>query len=565
MLSRVFNNADIMSQVLQNFDSMKPLGLLASTSRSMNNTLCKSDTGRKNWLDIGVNITVGEDGFEEADVRKHFDVRTEQDFFLNLKLLVCPWSSQPLFLPVAAERSGHRKVCFLKGDDDHLLFFPDGMSLSQRIPARPCAGYEEKVQRIDGFPKLDTLELRYKTQRMSALALEAHNKLLVPDFSNDRGSVYKVFRIHQGVFAVVEVFSREFDVDGLGDHGIYFFAHKDKRFLRHIVWKKNVDISDCAILSKPTELWMMGSDGIEYYGRVNGPRMVEDVCAEFVDPAFWMMGRGDAKGAIAYMKTTGIPLDTSCLVTHCTLLHYAAAEGYIDGIRLLLAEGFRMIDYDDYFGHTALGVAVANLHFDVVEVLLKEAGASVSAGSYIFTEMGEFVKYRSYTNCRQRANAEIEHLVPGIVRLLLDAEPDILKVDLDVDVTNNCSILSSPEAIRMIMATGYAANMSWVVTAFREFRTRIHELSAISSLQVLVRDFGLTFNEKEDVYVFTPPLLYLVRFAVAEVIIFAIDHLRADPKVLDCAGIGIRQIAAHRPAGDPETLRLLTYLGSRGL
>ena len=145
------------------------------------------------------------------------------------------------------------------------------------------------------------------------------------------------------------------------------------------------------------------------------------------------------------------------------------------------------------------------------------------------------------------------------------AEPDILKVDLDVDVTNNCSILSSPEAIRMIMATGYAANMSWVVTAFREFRTRIHELSAISSLQVLVRDFGLTFNEKEDVYVFTPPLLYLVRFAVAEVIIFAIDHLRADPKVLDCAGIGIRQIAAHRPAGDPETLRLLTYLGSRGL
>ena len=160
---------------------------------------------------------------------------------------------------------------------------------------------------------------------------------------------------------------------------------------------------------------------------------------------------------------------------------------------------------------------------------------------------------------------EIEHLVPGIVRLLLDADPDILNVDEDVDVTNNCSILSSPEALRMVMATGYEANMSWVVTAFKEFRTRVHELSAIGSLQILVRDFGLTFNEKKEVYVFTPPLLYLARFAVAEVTIFAIDHLRADPKVLDTAGTGIRQIVAHRPAGDPETPRLLTYLGSRGL
>jgi hypothetical protein len=560
MLSRAFGNADVMSQVIQNLDSVRHLGKLAAVSRSINAAMCKSDTGRKKWLDIGVNTTVGADGFEEDDVRKRFDGVQEQDFFLHLKQLICPWSSQPLFLPYAAEQRGEsRKVHFVKGDDEHLVF-ESGRNV-QLIPARPCGACI--VQTLDRVP--NTVVVRpSQTVRMGELELDVQRKLIVPDFSHDRGNEYSVFSIHAGVFAVVEVLSHEFDVDRLGDHGIYFFAHKDRRFLRHIVWSKYVDLSDCAVLSKPTELWMMGSEGIEYYGIANGPRMVDDICAEFIDPALWMMGRGDAEEAIAYVRDIGASLESSSLVTHRTLLHYAAAEGHVNAIRLLLAAGFVGVDYEDDFSHTALGLAVSNLHLEVVEVLLKEGEASVSAGAFIFTEFGEFVKYRPYATCPRRAELEIDTLIPGIVRLLLDADPEVLQVDEDVNVTNNTSLLSSPEAIRMIMATGYTSQMSWVVTAFMEFRSRAHELSAILSLRVLVREFGLDLNEEEEEYVNTPPLLFLAQFAIAEVTIFAIDILGADPTITGPSGYGIKQHIALRPVGDPESPRLLSYLDTRG-
>jgi len=114
------------------------------------------------------------------------------------------------------------------------------------------------------------------------------------------------------------------------------------------------------------------------------------------------------------------------------------------------------------------------------------------------------------------------------------------------------------------MATGYTSQMSWVVTAFMEFRSRAHELSAMLSLRVLVREFGLDLNEEEDEYVNTPPLLSLAQFAIAEVTIFAIESLGADPTITSSSGYGIRQHIALRPVGDPESQRLLSYLDARG-
>jgi len=433
------------------------------------------------------------------------------------------------------------------------------------------------------------------------------DKEIVPDFSHDRGCVYRYFPIHSGAFAVVESFSPLFDNDSLVDHGVYFMSHDKKkkttekkknqmRVLRHMKCEDAVDVDRCFILSRPCEMWILMFDSIVYYGPSCSPRRREDLGhGVFMDEALWKAGSGDAQGAIEHLTSKGIRLDHPSLISNRTVLHYAAKEGHAEAVRQLLRAGFKDVDAEDDFGHTALCFAVAELHLEVVEVLLKEGNARPSSGvknddggeDSCLSNVGEFVQYRPYAGSINRTKDEITRIVPAIVKLLVEADDPAgtLLRNSDCHFTQ-ASILSSPEAMRILLRRAVVVaeeedndddDLSLLLPCFNDvccrfgtFRNRVQELSAVESLFVMVREFGVDVeehidsNDNDD-----PALAVLVGNALSEAVVMMIDNLGADPRVVDSRGRTLRQIAQERASNrhpvDPEGRRILDFLDARGL
>ena len=108
----------------------------------------------------------------------------------------------------------------------------------------------------------------------------------------------------------------------------------------------------------------------------------------------------------------------------------------------------------------------------------------------------------------------------------------------------------------------------------------MQELSAVESLFVMVREFGVDVeehidnndndndnndnNDNDD-----PALAVLVGNALSEAVVMMIDNLGADPRVVDSRGRTLRQIAQERASNrhpvDPEGRRILDFLDARGL
>lgn len=352
------------------------------------------------------------------------------------------------------------------------------------------------------------------------------------------------------------------------------------RVLRHMKCEDAVDVDRCFILSRPCEMWISMFDSIVYYGpscSLPRPGREEEGGSghEFMDEALWKAGSGDAQGAIDYMTSKGIRLDHPSLISNRTLLHYAAKEGHAEAVRQLLRAGFRDVDAEDDFGHTALCFAVAELHLEVVEVLLKEGNArpsGVNEDSSCLSMLGDFVQYRPYALSIDRTKDEIARIVPAMANLLVEADPCILG-NSDCHFTQ-ASILSSPEAMRVLLRRAIAEDdppcFNDVCCRFGSFRNRVQELSAVESLYVLVREFGVVKEHP----IGGPPLFdcalaVLVGNALSEAVVMMIDNLGADPRVVNSRGKTLRQIAQERASNrhpvDPEGQRILDFLDARGL
>lgn len=563
MLGKILStNVDIFFSIIQHIDDFNFFGGLACVSRSMRNALIDSNQARLLWLNRAIRVTAGVEWFDAAQIRSMFDgVIRKEDFFQRIRLLVCPWQIKEVSLPVDI-RSSSMQVFFLSDDGDQLSFQTNESAHCISFPSRPCDGFESKIQFLGA--KVDPVP----TPVQDSLAVRVSEKKIVPDFSHDKGGKYNYFSVHAGVFAVTEVHTQVFDhCAEVSSNGIYFFSHLDGRMLRHIISHGLNQYSDRQIISRPMELWITGYANVDYYGLPPSPRPTNFFCDttvyERLDPAFWMAGKGDMRGAIDFLRAKGVPLECTCQVGSRTLMHYAAMEGHADGVSLLLAEGFTDIDAEDIHGRTALHVAVAELQVNAVEVLLKEGDADVvpeGEGSCLH-EIGDFVKYRPYSGFRDRAEDEITRIVPSIVRMLLEACPSVVNcVNTFIEQE---SIISSPEAVRLICRSDNAEpDLCSIARSFCKFRSRFHELSAVESLRVLVREFDMDINapgeESDDERV----IVSLVEHGCAEVVIMAIDNLGADPKTKNNDGDSLRQIAGRRT--DPDGLRIVALFDSRG-
>jgi hypothetical protein len=571
MLPTIASSSDIVFLIMQGVQDLNSLRSMSLTCRTVNAVVCGSELGRKRWLELGVEITsVGEDGFTAEDVKRHFvDLNDRSTFFPMLKQLVCPWLVVAESIPFRVNILRENHLLLMAKDGQRMIHHIEYLETATAFCPVP-SGDDDAPQVVEYSTVRDQLHMPVMSEKIKALSKLAEAKKLVPDFSHDKGCEYRVFPVHAGVFAVSEVFSRLFDNGPeLLDHGVYFFSHVSGRMLRHIQFDGFENIEFGCMVSRPTELWLLKVNGVDYFGPSCQARVVLNH-AEHMDPALWCIGHGDAAGAIAYMHRIGAPLDTRSLISRRTLLHYAAKEGYQESVRKLLAAGFRDVDAIDDLGTTALYLATAELRSEVVEVLLKEAGASVDQGEYVIGGIGEFVQYRPYAHSLSRARIEIEETVPRILRLIMEAKPDAVFPDEDT-ICNQC-ILSCPEAVRMLCEKGEIYALDLIAYCFIDFRTRDHAVSAIGSFLVLVREFNADFNADAERYRFVQeyPLIHLAKHAIAEVVIAAIEFFGANPKV-----VGLKEKKTLRETvekrlhdsngGDEDALRMVEYFDSRGL
>lgn len=549
------SNVDVLSSVLQHLDNLSVLQTLSGVSRSLNKSLNDSIHGRQAWLNIGVGITAGETFFDAESIRLRFaTIEIRSEFFWSLRLLVCPWHAVAEVLPV---RVGgfHRQLISLV--EDRIVYQKEDGDSMTSFPARPCDGFGAKIVRTEEW--VDPIPVSH--DQHAALVDRVIGKRVVPDFSHDRACKYKFFPVHAGVYGVVETFPLSFDNGNSHNDGIYFFSHKDGSMLRHFRTSIIDTSNNCFVLSRPMELWLLTTTGVEYFGPSCGARL--DAMEEKIDPALWMAGQGDAAGAIKFMRDLGAPLHTPSLISERNLLHYAAKEGHTAAVKLLLASGFEDIDAADDFGHTALHLAVAELHLETVEELIVIGNAAPFEGVSALSDIGNFVQYRPYSTDDVRVRDEIVRIVPAIVSALI--QKDLGVIDPQIDLISEPSILSSPDAVRLLCANGAETLCCDVAFTFGAFRCRAQALSAILSLGVLVREFDLDINHGPAPEV--PAVLTLTRIGIAEAVIMVIDNLGADPSVLDKDGKGIRELAEirSRQLNDIDGRRILSFLDSRGL
>ena len=612
----ISHNVDVALLIFQHIGNLPCLECASLVCKASNRVLNDTDAGRQLWLNLGIQLTttttttIGDtEGFDERQIRQRFQpIRERKEFFWHLRLLVCPWHSMGRALPLTRNDTGFNFESLFFADADETRLQVQGQRLPRNnnnnygglsattFPARLLSGSEEDFRiftrqvEVNQEWVIPRQPVQNNNNNNSVLEQRAVDKEIVPDFSHDRGCMYRYFPIHAGAFAVVESFSPLFDNDRLVDHGVYFMSHGTKtastttttttamRVLRHMKCEDAVDVDRCFILSRPCEMWILMFDSIVYYGPSCPPRPGredDDLGHEFMDEALWKAGSGDAQGAIDHMTSKGIRLDHPSLISNRTLLHYAAKEGHAEAVRQLLRAGFRDVDAEDDFGHTALCFAVAELHLEVVEVLLKEGNArpsGVNEDSSCLSMLGDFVQYRPYALSIDRTKDEIARIVPAMVNLLVEADPCILG-NSDCHFTQ-ASILSSPEAMRVLLRRAIAEDdppcFNDVCCRFGSFRNRVQELSAVESLYVLVREFGVV---KEHPIggppLFDCALVVLVGNALSEAVVMMIDNIGADPRVVSSRGKTLRQIAQERASNrhpvDPEGQRILDFLDARGL
>ena len=573
-------NTDAMFYIFQCIDIVE-LGRLCSVNKTFNRMLCDTARGRQLWLKLGIDATCGVNGFEAEDVRRIFDhLHEKREYFWNLRLLVCPWHAADVALPLQSGRRGYHDQAanlFISQDESRLFLSVREGTGQMSFPSRPnCSGFAENTV-WDDDSVISSSVIGYSACKYDDLIMKkAMRHEIVPDLSHDRGSVHTLIQVHEGVFAVIEkIMNDTFGFDHVVDDGIYFMSSKTGRMLRHIKcgFLDNREMG-AIMISRPTEMWILTFDGIKYFGNSCAPRSDENIFAEKMDPSLWMIAKGDSKGAIEHMHRIGAPLDTASLISNRTLLHYAAMEGHSNAVSVLIkaAGGIDVLDVNalDEWSHSALFLAAAELHLDVVKVLLDEGDADVlegiSEGETVLCGIGAHVLFRPYNLDTTRIKDEINSLIPSIIECLIQKNKEV--VYSYSDIFDDAFIISSPDAVRMLLAAGSDCfqGCNHAAKIFGCFRSRAHEISAISSFYVMVREFGHDINFVDSV-VEERAVISLAKHGIAESVIVLIEHLDADPASKDKGGRSIREIAearAQAPA-DVDGKRILSFLDSRGL
>ena len=481
-------------------DTVRFIGMLASVNRELNSSIMNSSYGRCIWLELVTTIT----GHDATKFINTTTTPTNQLFFNRVKLMLCPWLSPPQILPfelpsivgnnprmdIAITSRNRLALRINDGEDDgdDAEEFDDVYSMPCR-PCEPslfnilCTGLPSNyplprpllgggTNRYTTYPPHppSRISLSHPMFRVVSIFVDFSNpcvlfrdpvqdaQLLTDPLAMDYFEVgichsksTQQYRVHAGVFAVVEFHNTTGEEDG-GDldafNGIYFFTSSTpQRMLRHMQPAPFQFETETDMCFLPMEMWLLADHCIWYFGphRLNTEKEKLANPSEKLAPALWLAFNGHCAKALEYLIDRSIGINTPSLVLNKkTVLHHAAMGGDVHTIQALIAAGAD-VDAQDSLGETPLCNAVRWLHADAIRELLR-AGAQVASSESLFRLIGKITDDERLTDEKDMCDT-IDALLDNIDRTYAHL------------MFFSDQVLHYPRAIQKLIQRGIPTNM----------------------------------------------------------------------------------------------------------
>lgn len=552
-------NPDLFLRIIPDTDDVRDLAKLCLVNREFRDFLFSTIPGRQAWLRTASSLT----GYEGS---KHIDIRVS-DFQYQLKLLVCPWLSEPVAMPFRFPQTTERQFRQLKvlnssrllvkvdvdsdmddGIDDNVPW----ISSISSVPFKSKDDFQKSTIELPGdFP------FEYPDSPEDEFIKTLEDKSVVPAFSSGTNHMYKF--INKSTLALIESIE---DDDGYClesiSGGVYFLSLRDRenpKLLRHFLFPGLDESVENDICSAPQKLWLTNGEYITYFGphhaqRPFGSAMLrcdkKETKLERMTSAVWMAFEGNAEGAMQYMQNEmhGLDINTPSKLYNRSILYYAVAGKKEEAVKKLIAAGAD-VNQADRFGNTPLMVAVTEANAGCTEILC-EAKADVNA-------------------CNSSKKSVILHMqtsrvdsdTVSVLKLLLSrgADPNALD-ECRSTILFARSVIETPEALRTLVL--YNANAqqrdvfgNTVLHIYFERRTKYHVFftydpekheylkQSCEIIRLMIQDMGIDVNATDDLG-FTA-LHKHVKNIHPEEFRLMIGEFKADVSIKNKAGLTVRE------------------------
>ena len=419
---------EMFIHLIPNTNDVKYIANLCLVNTAFRDFFFKTLEGRKIWLRTASNLT-GYDGSKIIDVRV-------TDFQYQLKLLVCPWLSGMTemlceYPDVDNEYTRHIYVL----NNSRLILETTGNSGEDDLPniisfpSTPCKSLDEFKKFAIKLPKNFPCKKKFSLTDEVEDAL--HELMPVPESAVIARRSY--YYIHRTVYAMLET-STEEDSLGFVNGGIYFMSMRnlqEPKLLRYFPMNLMDQLADNDMCSAPQRIWLTDVNSILYFGpsMEEKPKLVCDEPDSLMGrmmPAIWKAFKGDAHGALKFMKEDmgGMDINTKSLWAGRTMLHYAALGNHPDAIKILV-DARADVEQVDNHSMTPLMMATAALCPSCVKMLCEngaDPNTKDSQNESVILKLGD----TEWDN--DRAD-DMDEAITQVLDYLIDFKADINAVD----------------------------------------------------------------------------------------------------------------------------------------
>ena len=263
----------LLSVVCEQIHSVQSLGLFAQVNKATWKYLMELEDGERHWTDVG-KLTVGDAYWvqpsEEGSVRYY------------TKLQICPWMSVASKIPIRCINQEREDVESIYVKELRIRAVDDGNMICAILRSESQDMYAMAVRKQTWFVEIpaggDFVENRTKahdTRRRRFIAGQSELYARVEEADDfgifnlkdsgwDEEGFNKVFKVHEGVFAVVQLRQYEADDDERADAVVHFMSYHTNRILHTLVL--DTPGSRGVLFLPGGRMYLANGDGLDYYG-----------------------------------------------------------------------------------------------------------------------------------------------------------------------------------------------------------------------------------------------------------------------------------------------------------